>query len=259
LAQTTLSPTTPAPAVSAQTVSGQAVSGANPPRDNKIRLIDKARLPGGGELLLLQSGTSFSIELDEEELMGNTDYVSEQALATMTAQRLGRDDGSILIGGLGMGFTLGAAMDAWGPQARIHVAELVPEILAWAKGPLAHVFAGKLDDPRVRVTLGDVHDAIARGVDARGEGQYDAILLDVDNGPDGFVQKENDRLYGPEGLRAAYAALRPGGVLAVWSADPDVRFTRALARAGFAVEAVPVPAYEGAQRDVHCLWFAMRE
>lgn len=228
-----------------------------PHRDEKIRLIDKARLPGGGELLLLQSGDSFSIELDEEELMGNTDYVSEQALATMTAQRLRRHNGSILIGGLGMGFTLGAALQAWGKGARIRVAELVPEILAWAKGPLVDVFAGKLDDPRVTVTLGDVHDVIAQG-SVGGRGQFDAILLDVDNGPDGFVQKENDRLYGPDGLRAAYAALRPGGILAVWSADPDARFTRALARAGFAVEAVPVPAYEGARNDVHCLWFATR-
>lgn len=228
-------------------------------RSSDIRLIDKARLPDGGELLLLQSGDAFSIELDEEELMGNTDYVSEQDLAHMTAQRLGRPDGAVLIGGLGMGFTLGAALEAWGPKARIRVAELVPEILTWARGPLAHVMAGKLDDPRVTVTLGDVHDVIAQGATAQDTGTFDAILLDVDNGPDGFVQKENDRLYGPAGLAAAHAALRPGGILTVWSADPDGSFTRALLEAGFDVEVALVPAYEGAREEQHCLWFARRD
>ncbi len=225
-----------------------------PVRDETIRLIDKARLPDGGELLLLQSGDSFSIELDDEELMGNTDHVSEEALALMTAHRLGRHDAAVLIGGLGMGFTLGAALDAWGPKARIQVAELVPEILTWARGPLAHVMAGKLDDPRVSVTLGDVHDVIAQG-----RGAYDAILLDVDNGPDGFVQKQNDRLYAAPGLTAAYAALRPGGILAIWSADPDGQFTRVLCDTGFDVEVEFVPAYEGAKEDEHCLWFCRRD
>jgi spermidine synthase len=237
-----------APLVQTQTAPAPAT------QREPIRLIDKARLPDGGELLLLQSGDAFSIELDDEELMGNTDHVSEEALASMTAKRVGRPNGSVLIGGLGMGFTLGAALKAWGPDARIEVAELVPKILEWANGPLAHVFAGKLDDPRVTVTLSDVHDVIAKGAG----GRFDAILLDVDNGPDGFVQQDNDRLYGPAGLEAARQALRVGGVLAIWSADPDPRFTRTLRRAGFLAEAVAVPAYDGAREDEHCLWFARR-
>lgn len=220
-----------------------------------IRLIDSARLPDGGKLLLLQSGDAFSIELDEEELMGNTDHVSEEALAVMTAERLKRPDARVLIGGLGMGFTLGAALGAWGPQARIEVAELIPEIIAWAKGPLAGVFGTKLSDPRAKVRLADVHDVIA--AEREGDG-FDAILLDVDNGPDGLVQAANDRLYGPRGLAAARAALKPGGILAVWSADPDTGFLQRLCEAGFSVEEQRVPAFLGSTHEIHVIWFATR-
>lgn len=219
----------------------------------KIHLIDTAALPGGGQLLLLRCGSEFSIELENEELMGTTDHISEEALATLTAERLASLDGRVLIGGLGMGFTLGAALEAWGPGASISVAELLPEIIEWAEGPLAHVFDGKLSDPRVTVTLADVHDMIACARD-----HYDAILLDVDNGPDGFVQQANDRLYGDQGLRSARAALRRGGILAVWSADPDPAFARRLQRAGFAVDEVLVPAFVGTQTEKHCIWFAAR-
>lgn len=220
---------------------------------DEILLVDTAILPDHRRLLLLQCGTDFSIELENEELMGTTDHISEEALATLTAERLGSLDGPILIGGLGMGFTLGAALEAWGTEASIFVAELVPEILTWANGPLAHVFDGKLSDPRVTVTLADVHDVIA-GADAH----YDAILLDVDNGPDGFVQAENDRLYGKAGLNSAHAALRPGGILAVWSADPDAEFRQRLQHAGFAVDEVMVPAFVGSRTEKHCIWFAAK-
>lgn len=218
-----------------------------------IRLIDTARLPDGGKLLLLQSGDQFSIELDNEELMGNTDHVSEEALATMTAERLPMGDPHVLIGGLGMGFTLGAAIGAWGPGATIDVAELIPEVVQWAKGPLAHVFGTKLSDPRVTVRVADVHDVIRGSTD-----HYDAIMLDVDNGPDGLVQMANDRLYGGEGLESAYLALRPGGILAVWSADPDIGFYRRLCAAGFVVDEVAVPAFAGSVHDDHVIWFATR-
>ena len=220
---------------------------------DEIRLVDTALLPGGGLLRLLECEGEFSIELENEELMGTTDHVSEEALATLAAERLESLDGRILIGGLGMGFTLGAALKAWGPDARICVAELVPEIIAWARGPLAHVFGDKLSDPRVSIALTDVHDVIAGTRD-----QFDAILLDVDNGPDGFVQAANDRLYGRQGLLSAHAALRPGGVLAVWSADPDDAFLALLQQLPFAVDEVRVPAFVGSTTEEHCIWFASK-
>src|SRR5690606_19048777 len=141
----------------------------------------------------------------------------------------------LLIGGYGMGFTLRAALGALGPDARVDVAELVPEIIDWARGPMQHLTAGCLDDPRVRIIIGDVADSI-------GAARYDAILLDVDNGPDGLVRAENDRLYSSRGLAAAKAALKPGGVLAIWSAWPDAAFTRRLKHAGFNVEESQVRA-----------------
>lgn len=221
----------------------------------RIELVDKAEIPGGGGTLqLLRRGDDFSIEFESEELMGNRDYLSEQALATMTCERLGSADGDILVGGLGMGFTLGAALSAWSAQASITVAELVPSVVTWAKGPLAHLFNGHLDDPRVRLRLGDVYDEIRT---ARPE-SYDAILLDVDNGPDWFVKPENDRLYCDWGLREAYTALRPRGVLAVWSSFSDARFIARLETVGFDVEQVRVPAYPGSRDHWHMIIFASK-
>src|SRR3546814_3574684 len=132
-----------------------------------------------------------------------------------------------------MGFTRRAALATLGPEAQVVVAELVPEIIDWARGPMARLAAGCLDDPRVELIIGDVAAAIAAG-----RGRYDAILLDVDHGPDGLVRQANDGIYSAAGLASAKAALRPGGVLANWSAAPDARFTRRLTTAGFAVEEV---------------------
>ena len=218
-----------------------------------IEVIDIAEIPGGGQLRLLKSGADFSIQFGSEELMGSCDHVSEEALARLTCERLADNDGQVLIGGLGMGFTLGAALDAWSPHAAIVVAELVPKIVEWARGPLAHVFADRLSDPRVTIDVADVHDVIAAASD-----RFDAILLDVDNGPDGLIQAENERLYCNWGLRSAYGALRSGGVLAIWSAYPARGFDRRLERAGFAVEAVRVPAYAGSTDDDHHIWFARK-
>lgn len=218
-----------------------------------VELIDTALIPGGGQLLLLKCGDDFSIQFNAEELMGSVDHVSEQALATLTCARLANTDGRVLIGGLGMGFTLGAALGVWSPRASIVVAELVPQIVEWAKGPLAHLYAGNLTDPRVTITVGDVHDAIVAQAD-----HYDAILLDVDNGPDGLIQLENDRLYSNWGLRAAFAALRAGGILAVWSAYPADGFDRQLEAAGFAVEELSLPAYKGSEDQWHTIWFATK-
>lgn len=225
---------------------------ANPVID-PVELIDTADIPGGGQLLLLKCGTEFSIEYGREELMGSRDHLSEQALATLAHQRLGGAEASVLIGGLGMGFTLGAALAAWGPKSTITVAELVPQIVEWAKGPLAHLFGDSMTDPRVRVALEDVHDLIAGSTDC-----FDAILLDVDNGPEGFIQLANERIYCNWGLRSAYSALRSGGILAVWSAYFDAPFSQRLREAGFDVDIVTLPAYVGSVNDWHSIWFATK-
>ncbi len=216
--------------------------------------IDSAPLPGGGELRLKRRGSEFSIMLGANELMNSRLSGSEEALATLVRDRLG-DAGAqrVLIGGLGMGFTLRAALAAWPPDARITVAELVPAVLAWARGPMAPVVGSCLDDPRVTVAIGDVAEFIAAA-----PAGYDAVLLDVDNGPEGLTTAGNDRLYDEAGLGKARAALRPGGILAVWSQGPDRQFTQRLRRAGFAVEEVGVRANRGRSGARHVIWLARR-
>jgi len=218
-----------------------------------FEFIDTADIPGGGTLHLIRRGDFFSIQFDDDELMGSHVRHSEQALATLARERLGDADGRVLIGGLGMGFTLGAALGAWGPDAQIVVAELVPKVVTWAKGPLAHIFGGSLADPRVALEVADVHDVIVRA-----SASFDAILLDVDNGPDGLVQLANDRLYCNWGLRAAYAALRPGGVLAIWSSYSDADFFARLGHAGFAVEEITIPAEQYDDDVRHTIWLASK-
>ncbi|MDR6873120.1 spermidine synthase [Bosea sp. BE125] len=217
-------------------------------------LIDSAKLPGQGELRLKRRGSEFSIMLGTNELMNSRLSGSEEALATLACARL-RDapHPQILIGGLGMGFTLRAALQVLGPEARVELAELVPEVVAWAKGPMAEVFAGCLDDPRVSVTVTDVGAAIAAA-----PARYDAILLDVDNGPEGLTVPANDGLYSDAGLSVARQALRPGGVLAVWSQGPDRRFTQRLRQAGFSVEEKMVRANKGRSGARHVIWLAVR-
>jgi spermidine synthase len=158
----------------------------------------------------------------------------------------------VMIGGLGMGFTLRAALAAFGPDAEIVVAELVPGVVAWARGPLGELHGASLDDPRVQVHEGDVGEPIRDG-----ESAFDAILLDVDNGPGGLSRKENDGLYSPTGLAAAKRALRPGGVLEVWSSTRDSAFTTRLKRAGYAVEEIGVRAHKG-RGARHVIWMATK-
>ena len=216
--------------------------------------LGSAVVPGGAELRLFRRGADFMIVLDRNELMNSRMSGSEEALATMTIARLGdRAAPHLLIGGYGMGFTLRAALAASAPTARVTVVELVPEIVAWARGPMQELTVGCLDDPRVTLIEGDVGAAIASGKEA-----YDAILLDVDNGPDGLSRAENDRLYSPRGLASASAALTPGGLLAVWSAAPDKTFTRRLGEAGFAVEEVVVRARSNGKGPRHVIWFASK-
>lgn len=215
-------------------------------------LIATAQVPDGGELRLYRHAGHHMIDLDRNELMSSRMGGSEQALAVKTCERLAANPAPhILIGGYGMGFTLRAALEKLGPQARVRVAELMPEIIAWARGPMQALTAGALDDPRVALYAGDVGDLIGSA-----RGAYDAILLDVDNGPDGLTRLGNDRLYSGPGLALAKAALKPGGVLAVWSAAPDAAFVRRLRGAGFRVEEVAVRARSNGKGPRHVLWFA---
>ncbi|GGF63127.1 spermidine synthase [Azorhizobium oxalatiphilum] len=215
-------------------------------------LLDTAPLPGGGDLRLKQRGTEFSIMLGPIELMNSRLSGSEEALARLTLEKLsGSKAPHILIGGLGMGFTLRAALALCPADARITVAELVPAVVDWARGPMAEVFGGCLDDPRVSIHVGDVGALIGKS-----RGGFDAILLDVDNGPDGLTVEANDRLYATGGLGAAKAALTPGGVLSVWSSAPDPRFSQRMRKVGFQVEEVPVRASTKKRGARHMIWLA---
>ena len=218
-------------------------------------VIGVAEVPGGPPLRLVRHANDFIIMLDRNELMSSRMSGSEKALGAMTCERL-RDPATarLLIGGYGMGFTLRAVLEALGPGARIVVAELVPGIMEWARGPMAAMTGDCLDDPRVEVRIEDV----ARAIEA-GKAGYDAILLDVDNGPDGLTREANDGLYSARGLDSARAALRPGGVLAIWSAGADPAFTKRLKRAGFAVDEVRVRARENGKGPIHTIWFATRD
>ncbi len=218
-------------------------------------LIATATAPGGVELRLFRHDADYAIVLGGNELMNSRLGGSEEALAEMTCQKLGGGSNlHLLIGGYGMGFTLRAALSQLGPAGRATVAELVPEIIDWARGPMSELTAGCLDDPRVDLVSGDVAAAIAAG-----RGRYDAILLDVDNGPTGLTTTANDRLYSMRGLAAAKAALKPGGILAVWSAGPDIAFARRLRTAGYAVDEVTVRARNNGKGPRHIIWFAQRD
>lgn len=219
-------------------------------------LLGTAQVPDGEELKLYAHGRDFMIVMGNNELMSTRMRGSEEALATMTLDRLqGKAAPNLLIGGYGMGFTLRAALARLGPQGRVTVAELVPEIIQWARGPMAEVAAGCLDDPRVTLRMDDVGDAILLAPDP-----FDAILLDVDNGPDGLVRPENNRLYGKAGLHNARKALAPGGVLAIWSAERDDKFVRRMESVGFTVDEVEVRARYDAngkgKGPRHVIWFA---
>lgn len=219
-------------------------------------LLGTARVPStrgrAAELQLYRHNRDFMIVLERNELMSTRKSGSEEALATMAFERIiSAKRPNMLIGGYGMGFTLRAALRELPVNARITVVELVPEIIAWARGPMAEVTAGCLDDPRVQLVESDVAKFIA---DARGS--FDAILLDVDNGPDGLVRAENNALYSSAGLRAAKRALSAQGVLAIWSAGPDAAFARLLGKSGFAVDEVKVPARSNGKGAKHVIWFA---
>jgi len=192
--------------------------------------------------------------LGQNELMNSRLSGSEEALATLACRRIEAvKRPNLLIGGLGMGFTLRAALAVLGPDARITVAELVPAVIAWARGPMASIFAESLDDPRASILNADVIEVIQSHASA-----FDAILLDVDNGPEGLIRKANDALYNPKGLKAVHRALRPGGVLAVWSSGPHPLFSKRLRDAGLDVDEVAVRATTKRRGARHIIWFATK-
>jgi len=217
--------------------------------------IDTARVPGAdAELRLMRRGAEFSMMLGQNELMNSRLSGSEEALATLACRRIEAvKRPNVLIGGLGMGFTLRAALAVLGPDARITVAELVPAVIAWARGPMASIFAESLDDPRASILNADVIEVIQSHASA-----FDAILLDVDNGPEGLIRKANDALYNPKGLKAVRRALRPGGVLAVWSSGPHPLFSKRLGDAGLDVDEVAVRATTKRRGARHIIWFATK-
>jgi spermidine synthase len=218
--------------------------------------IDTAKIPGAdGELRLMRRGDEFSIKLGQNELMNSRLSGSEAALATLACRKIAAVEApQLLIGGLGMGFTLRAALAVLGAKARITVAELVPAVVAWAHGPMAGIFAGSLGDPRVSIQEVDVARLIKSS-----SLSFDAILLDVDNGPQGLTRKANDWLYDPSGLQAARAALRPSGVLAVWSSGPNPAFSKRLDDAGFSVNQIHVRATGKGGGAHHIVWIATRD
>ncbi len=221
---------------------------------NPWNLIDSSEIPAdGGELRLYRRGDEYSIMIvGGGELMNSRMHGSEDALAELGCRHLaGRTQPRVLVGGLGMGFTLAAALGQVGPDAKVVVAELVPAVVRWNRDYLGPFAGHPLDDPRSTVSVGDVA-ALLRKEHAA----FDAILLDVDNGPEGLTHRANDWLYSVEGLEAAFDALRPDGVLAVWSAGPDDAFSDRLRRVGFLVDVKRVRAHRAGKGASHVIWLA---
>lgn len=205
-----------------------------------LETVAVARLPRGEELTLSRRGDEWLVRVNAQVLMSSRQHGSEEALATEALARRAAAPAAVLVGGLGLGFTLRAVLSRVSADAQVTVAELVPELVEWNRMHLAPLHQDALADARVQVVTGDVLALLQRSRDA-----FDVILLDVDNGPVALSQDSNQRLYQQQGVAACFAALRSGGVLAVWSAGPSEAFERRLASAGFASESRSVPVRKG--------------
>jgi spermidine synthase len=203
----------------------------------------------GGEIVLYERDGAYFIRVNGLELMTSRAHGSEEDLARLALAKLQTKKPKVLVGGLGMGFTLRAVLDAVPKTAKVMVAEILPAVIEWNRNELAHLAHSPLDDPRVVVVERDVAEIIATGPSA-----FDAILLDVDNGPAALTVSENERLYGPSGLATIHRCLKPGGVLGVWSADPDRVFEKRLAKTGFKVFTETVSARRGAKGPKHTIF-----
>lgn len=214
------------------------------------KTLDRAPIPGGGELTLVQRGAELAIRVNGAELMASRAHASEERMAVLAAERLtGVARPRVLIGGLGLGYTLRAALDAFPRSAVIVVAELVPQVVTWMRGPLAHLAQDPLRDPRAVIEVADAA-AILRA----SPGVFHALLIDIDNSPTTLLREANSSLYSNQGLASARAALAPGGVLVVWSAGPDARFAERMRRAGFRVEVIRASAHNDGRGRGHTLF-----
>ncbi len=216
--------------------------------------IDRTDVPDmGGELVFYKRAGEYSIRANGFELMNSRTHASEDALATLAIERVLEDNPKILIGGLGMGYTLSAALRCMEKTGYIHVAELVPAVVLWNQKHLGHLSGYPLSDPRTRIFKTDIAHIIRRKC-----GVYDAILLDVDNGPEGLTRKDNDWLYTTQGLIAAGQAIKPGGILAIWSSSPNEVFTKRLKNSGFKVKTKHVRARNSRKGGHHTIWLASK-
>ena len=220
-----------------------------------FRNLAATRTPDGSHFTLHEHDGEFFLKLNGRQLMSTTSTTSELLLAQLPCDGLrGRADACVLIGGLGLGYSLRRVLALVGKHASVQVAELLPEVVAWNREFLGAVNGALLDDPRVKVIAGDVFEVIRRA----GPASYDAILLDVDNGPTSFVQPKNSRLYDRHGFNLIARALKPGGKVAFWSACEEPGFVNSLARSGFTTEAVPAKSHERAKRCAHVIYLAER-
>ena len=213
--------------------------------------LGKSATPDGGEIVLYERDGAYFIRVNGLELMTSRAHGSEEDLARLTLTKITGKEPRVLVGGLGMGFTLRAVLDVVPMSAKVMVAEILAVVVAWNLAELAHLARSPLEDPRVAVVERDVAEIIASGPSA-----FDAVLLDVDNGPAALTVAKNERLYSSAGLAAIRSCLRPGGVLGVWSADPDRAFERRLAKAGFEVSTETVSARRGAKGPKHSIFVA---
>jgi spermidine synthase len=215
--------------------------------------LGEAPIPGTDQTLFLYKGKDdFFIKISGgHELMSTRKHGSEDALGSLPCKRLKQPGAArVLIGGLGMGFTLAAVLEVVGPEAEVTVAELIPEVVDWNRGPLGERSGKPLDDPRTRIHVGDVAKLLRQS-----RACFDVIVLDVDNGPEGLTKNANDWLYSMPGIVAAQEALSPTGILAYWSAGPDQAFHDRLRRCGFMVEEITVYAH-GKKGARHTIWLA---
>ena len=211
--------------------------------------------PNGGRLTLHEHDSQFCIRLDGQDLMHSFTAASEILLGEIAADRFsGNAHAAVLISGLGLGFTLKAVLAKAGPNVSIEVAELIPEVVAWNREFLTSLNGSLLSEPRVHVLVENVVAVIARA----GAGHYDAILLDIDNGPTAMVEKGNGRLYDRIGIQRLHTALKPGGKAAVWSAREDPAFATRLAKGGFTVQVVPAKLYATAKRSTYTIYLAIK-
>jgi spermidine synthase len=218
--------------------------------------IAEAETAEGAKLTLHRRGQEFFLRVNGQALMGTNAPESERMLAELGCAGLrGKRGVRVLIGGLGFGFTLRAVLELLGEDGLVEVAELLPEVVEWNREHLAEVNGLLVDEPRVRMVLGDVYELMLKGEAER----YDAILLDVDNGPVAMVQEGNGRMYQADGLAMIWRVLKPGGCVAFWSASGDPAFVRRLAKAGFAVQVEAVKAYAQAKRKVHTIFLGRRK